>query len=64
MRRNAPCAGCVQRTVGCHATCGMYKEFKERRDAICEERHNRVAETPEWNRSCLKLLWRRMKYSR
>jgi hypothetical protein len=43
-RTNAPCLGCTERTVGCHAVCTRgYLEFKEanekRRDHI-----NRIAE--------------------
>lgn len=30
----APCKDCDTRTMGCHATCGDYKTWREERDAL------------------------------
>lgn len=34
----APCLGCKDRCVGCHADCDRYKEFREQMDAVLEAR--------------------------
>lgn len=31
MGLSAPCKGCVNRVVGCHSTCGQYKQFANER---------------------------------
>ena len=30
----ANCKGCEKRYVGCHATCGIYQEFRAKQDAL------------------------------
>ena len=32
----APCKGCEERQVGCHASCGKYAEFRKKRDEYNE----------------------------
>lgn len=29
---NAPCKECEERQVGCHSTCELYKEFRQKLD--------------------------------
>lgn len=42
----APCKGCQERYLGCHANCEKYKEFKAETDAerdaraVRQERYN------------------------
>lgn len=35
-RRNAPCYGCEDRHVGCHADCAKYIEYRNDSDAYRE----------------------------
>ena len=35
---DAPCKGCEERTLGCHAKCEEYIEYRKRLDEILEER--------------------------
>lgn len=32
-RPNGPCKDCLNRFLGCHATCDIYKEWKVRHEA-------------------------------
>lgn len=32
----APCKGCGDRKIGCHARCEKYLEFRKEREAIAE----------------------------
>lgn len=34
----APCMGCDERTTECHATCTAYKAYRDRQDAINEQK--------------------------
>ena len=37
----APCKGCQDRYLGCHADCPKYKEFKAESDAVRDARTQR-----------------------
>lgn len=37
--RNAPCYGCVGRTVGCHANCKLYLAYKADRERWAKARY-------------------------
>lgn len=37
----APCKDCAERFVGCHASCGRYREYKAECDARREARVGR-----------------------
>lgn len=43
---NAPCRGCPDREVGCHAGCELYKAYRAERDRMNEEK--RVMSGIEW----------------
>lgn len=34
---NAPCKGCKERAVGCHANCEKYKVYRKKKDEINEK---------------------------
>lgn len=34
MKDTAPCKGCEDRFIGCHAVCGHYKAWKKKHDAL------------------------------
>ena len=35
----ANCKGCKKRYVGCHATCGIYQEFRAKQDALLKAKN-------------------------
>lgn len=40
-----PCKCCLDRVVGCHVTCGKYKEYKKRYEALHREQdRERIAQ--------------------
>lgn len=41
MAMTVPCNGCAERAVGCHASCGRYREYKAECDARREARAGR-----------------------
>ena len=38
-RVDVPCLNCQDRFLGCHSVCKKYKEFKEYKNNINEQRH-------------------------
>lgn len=38
-KMNVPCYGCEKRAVGCHSSCGDYKEFQVRNEKRKEAEH-------------------------
>lgn len=54
---NCPCNGCDRRLVGCHGLCKDYQSWKEAYEAGKEKPH----ETPEFPRSVLRYLWKKMR---
>ena len=55
---NCPCNGCERRIVGCHGLCNEYKDWKKDYEAGKEK----PKETPEFPRSVLRYLWKRMRW--
>lgn len=47
---SAPCRGCGERTIRCHAECRRYAEYAERQKDLCDERHE--------NNENLNAIWR------
>jgi hypothetical protein len=43
IREHSPCHGCKrpEKKIGCHASCEAYKEWKNKLDAVNEERKSR-----------------------
>lgn len=37
-----PCRDCDHRTVGCHGTCAVYRQYREERELIREIRKKRL----------------------
>lgn len=55
----APCKGCADRAVGCHASCGKYIEYAEER----RQARERKAKDLEINEGvCGGLIRRRLMY--
>lgn len=40
VKAKAPCKGCTDREVGCHAGCERYREFRAEIDARPRPRHD------------------------
>ena len=37
---NAPCMGCEEREIGCHAVCPAYNDYKRFREAVRKDQYN------------------------
>lgn len=35
----APCKGCEQREIGCHSSCGRYREYRQAMDEYNEQKY-------------------------
>lgn len=56
------CYGCTRRHVGCHITCGDYKEFRERQDKMLKNKAlDREADALQMKRTIDKATMHAMK---
>ena len=44
-----PCKDCTERSIGCHSTCGGYKDFTKK-IANDKEEHRKYMKTTYWGR--------------
>lgn len=43
-RTEAPCKDCSRRQIHCHSTCEEYREYRQYRDRVHDEKMQRVEE--------------------
>ena len=60
----APCKGCTQREIGCHAGCELYAEWKKKMAVGAAERQRVRDGEPVFCKTVLKQIWHQMKYHR
>ena len=54
---DCPCFGCHEREIGCHAQCGRYKVWREKRDEMLQARFE-YNEACAFSRSSIRKAWK------
>jgi len=60
----APCKGCEEREVGCHARCAAYTEWKTEHDRRKKEEYDAKKGRETLSHGALRKIWKNMRWNR